>query len=153
MPPWRLCAWAPRSTAPCRLVRSGYAVRDLQILRLIEERESTDALSAETLSEAMLTRLNARMICGEGRAIDALVIYDDVPGSLTPHGAPKDNGRSDNEPGAATAAPRLPRWHQGSADKVCFPHTGKPSSKCVRYKFPRFYSLKKDNDHVDKDYE
>jgi hypothetical protein len=152
MPPWRLCAWAPRSTAPCRLVRSRYAVRDLQILRLIEERESTDALSAETLSEAMLTRLNARMICAEGRAIDALVIYDDVPTSLTPHGAPKDNGRSDNEPGAVTAAPR-PRDGIRDQSTRCFPHTGKPSSKCVRYKFPRFYSPKKDNDHVDKDYE
>jgi hypothetical protein len=59
-------------------------VRDLQILRLIEQCESTDALPAETLIEAMLTTLNARMICDEGRAIDALVIYDHVPRRLNP---------------------------------------------------------------------
>jgi hypothetical protein len=63
----------------------GCAARNLQILMLIEERESTNALSAETLSESMLTILNARMICYEGHVADALAIYDDVARSLTPH--------------------------------------------------------------------
>ena len=63
----------------------GCAARDLQILRLVEEHESTDALSAETLSAAMLTILNARMICYEGHVVDALAIYDDVARNLTPH--------------------------------------------------------------------
>jgi hypothetical protein len=62
----------------------GCAARDLQILILIEERETTNAFSAETLSEAMLTILNARMICYEGHVVDALAIYDDVARSLTP---------------------------------------------------------------------
>jgi hypothetical protein len=63
----------------------GCAARDLQVLRLIEEREGTDVLSAEVLSGAMLTILNARMICYEGHVVDALAIYDDVARNLTAH--------------------------------------------------------------------
>jgi len=61
----------------------GCAARDLQILMLIEERENTNAISAERLSDAMLAILNARMICYEGHVVDALAIYDGVAGSLT----------------------------------------------------------------------
>ena len=60
----------------------GCAARDLQILMLIEERESTSAVSAERLSDAMLTILDARIICHEGHVIDALAIYDRVAESL-----------------------------------------------------------------------
>jgi hypothetical protein len=79
----------------------GCAARDLQILRVIEERESTKALSAETLSEAMLTVLNARMICYEGHVVDALAIYDDVAQSLTP-----DNLRQSTSPNLTTSQVR-----------------------------------------------
>jgi hypothetical protein len=51
---------------------------------LIEEHENTNAISAERLSDAMLTMLNARMICYEGYVVDALSIYDSVAASLTP---------------------------------------------------------------------
>jgi len=61
----------------------GCAARDLQILKLIEERESTNAISAERLTDVLLTILNARMICYEGHVVDALAIYDSVAGSLT----------------------------------------------------------------------
>jgi hypothetical protein len=61
----------------------GCAARDLQILKLIEERENTNAISAERLSDVMLTILNARMICYEGHVVDALAIYDSVAGSVT----------------------------------------------------------------------
>ena len=61
----------------------GCAARDLQILMLIEERENTNAISAERLSDAMLTMMNARMICYDGHVVDALAIYDSVAGSLT----------------------------------------------------------------------
>ena len=64
----------------------GCAARDLQILKLIEERENTNAVSAERLSDAMLTMMNARMICYAGHVADALAIYDSVVGSLTPNG-------------------------------------------------------------------
>jgi hypothetical protein len=63
----------------------GCAARDLQILMLIEERENTNAVSAERLSDAMLTMMNARMICYDGHVVDALAIYDSVAGSLTPN--------------------------------------------------------------------
>jgi hypothetical protein len=79
----------------------GCAARDLQILRVIEERESTNVLSAETLSGAMLTILNARMICYEGHVVDALAIYDDVARSLTP-----DNLRQSTSPNLTTSQVR-----------------------------------------------
>ena len=60
----------------------GCAARDLQILMLIEERESTNAISAERLSDALLTMMNARMVCYEGHVVDALAIYDSVARSL-----------------------------------------------------------------------
>jgi hypothetical protein len=63
----------------------GCAARDLQILKLIEERENTNAISAERLSDAMLTMMNARMICYDGHVVDALAIYDSVAGSLAPN--------------------------------------------------------------------
>ncbi len=62
----------------------GCAARDLQILMLIEERENTNAVSAERLSDAMLTMMNARMTCHDGHEADALAIYDSIVGSLTP---------------------------------------------------------------------
>ena len=63
----------------------GCAARDLQILMLIEERESTNAISAERLSDAMVTIMNARMTCYDGHVVDALAIYDSVARSLTPN--------------------------------------------------------------------
>ena len=79
----------------------GCAARDLQILMLIEERESANALSAETLSEAMRTILNARMICYEGHVVDALAIYDDVARSLAPY-----NFRQSTSPNLTTSQVR-----------------------------------------------
>jgi hypothetical protein len=79
----------------------GCAARDLQILSLIEQRESTDALSAEILNGAMLTILNARMICYEGHVVDALAIYDDVARNLTPH-----NLRQSTTPNLVTSQAR-----------------------------------------------
>src|SRR5580692_11384820 len=61
----------------------GCAARDLQILMLIEEHESTRAISAEKLSDAMLTMLSVRMVCYEGHVVDALSMYDGVARSLT----------------------------------------------------------------------
>jgi hypothetical protein len=62
----------------------GCAARDLQILTLIEEHERTNAISAERLNDAMLTMLNARMVCYEGNVVDALAIYDGIAKSLAP---------------------------------------------------------------------
>jgi hypothetical protein len=60
------------------------AVRDREILMLIEERESTNTISAERLSDAMFMMMDARMICREGREAGALAIYDNIATSVTP---------------------------------------------------------------------
>jgi hypothetical protein len=60
------------------------AVRDLQILMLIEERESTNAISPEKLSNAMFVMMDARMTCDDGQEADALTLYDSVARSLAP---------------------------------------------------------------------
>jgi len=62
----------------------GCAARDLQILMLIEQREEANAISAERLSDALVTMMNARMICYDGHVVDALAVYDSVARSLTP---------------------------------------------------------------------
>jgi hypothetical protein len=56
----------------------GCAARDLQILKMIEDRENTNTVSAERLSDAMLTMLHARIVCHEGYVLDALAIYDRI---------------------------------------------------------------------------
>ena len=79
-----LCMGAMISGTTAGSFTRGCAARDLQILMLIEERESTNAISAERLSDAMATMMNARMICYDGHVVDALAIYDSVARSLTP---------------------------------------------------------------------
>ncbi len=59
------------------------ATRDLQILMLIEARENSNAVSPEKLSDAMFTMMHARMVCHEGRAADALALYDNIAQSIT----------------------------------------------------------------------
>ena len=51
---------------------------------MIEDREATQAVSAETLSAAMLTMMHARNVCHEGAVMDALAIYDGIIQSITP---------------------------------------------------------------------
>jgi hypothetical protein len=83
----------------------GCAARDLQILMLIEQREEADAISAERLSDALVTMMNARMICYDGHVVDALAVYDSVARSLTPslsQSMPPNRlppGRGDASPG------------------------------------------------------
>ena len=79
-----LCLGAVINSTTAGSFTRGCAARDLQILMLIEERESTNAISAERLSDALLTMMNARMVCYEGHVVDALAIYDSVARSLIP---------------------------------------------------------------------
>jgi hypothetical protein len=60
------------------------AARDLQILMLIEEHEDTDAVSVDKLSDAMLAMLEARIICHDGRVMDAMALYDGIAQNVTP---------------------------------------------------------------------
>jgi hypothetical protein len=78
-----LCLGATVNTTTAGSFTRGCAARDLQILMLIEERENTNAISAERLSDAMATMMNARMICYDGYVVDALAVYDSIARSLT----------------------------------------------------------------------
>ena len=62
----------------------GCAARDLQILFLIEEQESSGLVPAERLSDALIEMMHARIVCHEGRVLDALAIYDAVAETLLP---------------------------------------------------------------------
>jgi hypothetical protein len=62
----------------------GCAARDLQVLFLIEEQESAGSVPAERLSDALIEMMHARIVCHEGRVLDALAIYDAVAESLRP---------------------------------------------------------------------
>ena len=77
-----LCLGAMVNSTTAGSFTRGCAARDLQILMLIEERESANAISAERLSDAVVTMMHARMVCYEGHVVDALAIYDSVARSL-----------------------------------------------------------------------
>jgi hypothetical protein len=79
-----LCLGAMINRTTAGSFTRGCAARDLQILMLIEERENTNAVSSERLSDAVLTMMNARMMCHDGHEADALAMYDSIAGSLTP---------------------------------------------------------------------
>jgi hypothetical protein len=50
---------------------------------LIKERASTNSVSAEKGTDAMLKLLHARMVCHDGRVVDALTTYDGISESIT----------------------------------------------------------------------
>jgi hypothetical protein len=62
----------------------GCAARDLQILMLIEERENTNVVAVDKLSDAMLAMLEARIVCHEGHVMDAMALYDSIVQGITP---------------------------------------------------------------------
>jgi hypothetical protein len=79
-----VCLWAMIESSAAGWFTHGCAARDLQILMLIEERESSNTVAAEKLDAAMLTMLQARIVCHEGRVVDAMNIYDGIAQSITP---------------------------------------------------------------------
>jgi hypothetical protein len=85
--PWALaavCLAAMTSAAAAAgSFTRGCAARDMQILKMIEERENTNAASAEKLRDAMLAMMHARVVCHEGYVMDALAIYDGIAQSIT----------------------------------------------------------------------
>jgi hypothetical protein len=62
----------------------GCAARDLQILFLVEQQEASGLVPPEKLSDALIEMMHARIVCHEGRVLDALAIYDAVAESLRP---------------------------------------------------------------------
>ena len=87
----RSAGWAVASVCLCAMIGSaaagsftrGCAARDLAILKLIEERESTSTVSAEKLGDAMIEMMHARMVCYEGRVVEALELYDGISQSIS----------------------------------------------------------------------
>ena len=61
----------------------GCAARDMQLLMMIEERENANAISTQRLTDAMFTLMHARMVCFEGRVVDALALYDGIAQSIS----------------------------------------------------------------------
>jgi hypothetical protein len=78
-----VCLGTLTTTATAGSFTRGCAARDMQVLMLIEERESASAISAQESTDAIITMLHARMVCHEGRVVDALALYDDIAGGLT----------------------------------------------------------------------
>jgi hypothetical protein len=62
----------------------GCAARDLQLLTVIEEQELSGSISAEKISGALIEMMHARIVCHQGRVLDALAIYDAVAESVRP---------------------------------------------------------------------
>jgi hypothetical protein len=50
---------------------------------LIEQRESVSEISTEQSTEAIIAMLDARMVCHQGRVVDALALYDGIALGLT----------------------------------------------------------------------
>ena len=73
------------TTATAGSFMRGCAARDMQILMLIEDRESNNAVSAEKLRDAKLTMMHARIACHEGHVLDAITIYDSIAESIAPN--------------------------------------------------------------------
>jgi hypothetical protein len=72
------------TTATAGSFTRGCAARDMQILMLIEDRENTNAVSADKLHDAMLAMMHARVVCHGGHVLDALAIYDSIAQSISP---------------------------------------------------------------------
>jgi hypothetical protein len=97
----RSIRWGLVSVCLCTMISSttagtftrGCAARDLQILMWIEERENTNTIPAEKLSDAMLAMLEARMVCYEGRVMDAMALYDSISRSITADSVPSAGSR------------------------------------------------------------
>src|SRR5215475_9386356 len=62
----------------------GCAARDLQLLTVIEEQELNGSIPAEKISEVLVEMMHARLVCHQGRVLDALAIYDAVRERIQP---------------------------------------------------------------------
>jgi hypothetical protein len=70
--------------APAGSFTRGCAARDLQLLSLIEQQENAGSIPTEKISQALLEMMHARVVCHQGRVLDALAIYDAVAESVRP---------------------------------------------------------------------
>ena len=85
--PWMLAAFSidvMTHAAAAGSFTRGCAARDLQLLTVIEEQELTGSIPAERIRHALLGMMHARIVCHQGRVLDALAIYDAVTESVRP---------------------------------------------------------------------
>jgi hypothetical protein len=82
------------------------AARDRQILMLIEEREDANLITTQTLTDAMFTMMHARIVCHEGRVLDALALYDRIAASVSSERADRHDGVDIRDEVGAIGGPR-----------------------------------------------
>ena len=85
--PWALaaaCLGAMTDVAAAGSFTRGCVVRDMQILMLIEERESANAIAADQVRDSIFAMTKARIACYEGRVLDAFALYDSISQSISP---------------------------------------------------------------------
>jgi hypothetical protein len=70
-------------SSPARSFAQQCAVRDMQVLMSIEERQSASTISADKVTGAIFALVNARIVCQEGNVVDALAIYDSIAESTS----------------------------------------------------------------------
>ena len=77
-----LCLAIMSSAASAGFFTRGCAALDMQVLTMIEERENAQDISPQRSNQAMLDMMHARMVCFEGRVLDALALYESIRDSL-----------------------------------------------------------------------
>jgi len=89
-------------TAAAGSFTRGCAARDMQILMMIENQETTIAVSEAKLRDALHAMMHARFVCHEGRVLDALAIYDGIARSIMPQsGSGRPNATKGNPTGSS----------------------------------------------------
>ena len=78
-----LCLGATIAETNAGSFTRGCAARDLQILMLIEYSEDANSISQQKVTQAIETMMHARIVCHEGRVVDALKIYDAIAQTFT----------------------------------------------------------------------
>ena len=60
------------------------AARDVQVFILIEDHGTANDVAPERLAEAVLSQLDARAACSEGRVTEGIARYDEIIRSFGP---------------------------------------------------------------------
>src|SRR3978361_1067677 len=81
-----VCLGLPLAGTNAGSFTRGCAARDLQVLMLIEEGETSSTIPTAELRYAMLALLEARIVCHEGYVMDAMAIYDRIARSVAIEG-------------------------------------------------------------------
>src|SRR5215204_6961346 len=54
------------------------ATRDMQVLMMLEQSASGNVTAAPEVNEALSALFDARIVCIQGRALEAIAIYDNI---------------------------------------------------------------------------